>query len=117
MRLGSPSQRPVCSEEVQTVIVVPGWASLFRRADHRPHRSDRRRLRGLHLPNPSACSSPRGKSVSVDITPIGFRTDETGRVEEVEMVRVVQTYWIRSDEGRSYSVSAVKVAQQAKVCP
>lgn len=44
----------------------------------------------------------------VDIVPIGFRTTETGRVEEVETVRVVWTYWVRSEEGRWYSVSAAE---------
>jgi hypothetical protein len=57
----------------------------------------------------------------VDVTPIGFRTDETGRVEEVETVRVVPTYWVRSQEGRWYSVSAAEfeaaqVGRQAQVC-
>jgi hypothetical protein len=57
----------------------------------------------------------------VDVTPTGFRTDETGRVEEVETVRKVTTYWIRSQEGRWYSVTAaefeaVQVGQEVKVC-
>jgi hypothetical protein len=57
----------------------------------------------------------------VDVTPIGFRTDETGRVEEVEAVRVVPTYWVRSQEGRWYSMTAAEfeaaqVGQETKVC-
>jgi hypothetical protein len=57
----------------------------------------------------------------VDITPTGFRTDETGRVEEVETVRSVPTYWIRSQEGRWYSVpatdfGAAQVGQSLEVC-
>jgi hypothetical protein len=57
----------------------------------------------------------------VDLTPTGFRTDETGRVEEVETVRVVPTYWVRSQEGRWYSVAAAKfettqVGQTIEVC-
>jgi hypothetical protein len=57
----------------------------------------------------------------VDVAPIGFRTTETGRVEEVETVRVARTYWVRSEEGRWYSVSiadfeAAQVGQRIKVC-
>jgi hypothetical protein len=57
----------------------------------------------------------------VDVTPTGFRTDETGRVEEVETVRVAPTYWVRSREGRWYSVTAAEfqaaqVGQEVKVC-
>jgi hypothetical protein len=57
----------------------------------------------------------------VDIAPTGFRTDETGRVEEIETVRVVRTYWIRSEEGRWYSISAAEfeaaqVGQRIEVC-
>jgi hypothetical protein len=57
----------------------------------------------------------------VDVTPTGFRTDETGRVEEVETVRKVPTYWIRSQEGRWYSVTAAEfeaaqVGQTIEVC-
>jgi hypothetical protein len=57
----------------------------------------------------------------VDIAPTGFRTDETGRVEEIETVRVVRTYWVRSEEGRWYSISAAEfegtqVGQRLEVC-
>jgi hypothetical protein len=57
----------------------------------------------------------------VDVTPTGFRTDEMGRVEEVETVRVVPTYWVRSQEGRWYSVTAAEfgaaqVGQSLEVC-
>jgi hypothetical protein len=57
----------------------------------------------------------------IDVTPTGFRTTETGRVEEVETVRVTRTYWIRSQEGRWYSVSAaefeaIRVGQWMEVC-
>ena len=57
----------------------------------------------------------------VDVIPIGFRTTETGRVEEAETVRVMRTYWVRSDEGRWYSVSAAdfeptQVGRSLEVC-
>jgi hypothetical protein len=57
----------------------------------------------------------------VDLAPAGFRTTETGRVEEVETVRVTQTYWVRSEEGRWYSVpaadfEATQVGRSLEVC-
>lgn len=57
----------------------------------------------------------------VDVTPIGFQTTETGRVEEVETVRVMRTYWVRSKEGRWYSIPAADfeaayVGQPLEVC-
>jgi hypothetical protein len=57
----------------------------------------------------------------VDLVPVGFRTTETGRVEEVETARVTQTYWVRSEEGRWYSVpatdfEAAQVGRSLEVC-
>jgi hypothetical protein len=57
----------------------------------------------------------------VDLAPAGFRMTETGRVEEVETVRVSQTYWVRSAEGRWYSVpatdfEAAQVGRSLEVC-
>ena len=56
------------------------------------------------------------------LQPAGVRTTDTGRVEEVEQLRRVRTYRIRSEDGGWYTVSAdafraAKVGSPIEVCP
>lgn len=57
----------------------------------------------------------------VEIVPAGLRTTGTGRLEEAEEFRLVRTYWVRSEEGHWYSVSAtdfqaIRIGDPIKVC-
>lgn len=59
--------------------------------------------------------------VRLELVPVGLRTTEIGRLEEVEGLRRVRTYWIRSDAGRWYDVSPVvyglaRAGEHAEVC-
>jgi len=42
----------------------------------------------------------------LDTTAGGFRTTATGRLEEVQVPTPVREYWVRSDDGSRYRVSA-----------
>jgi len=54
----------------------------------------------------SVLVAEKEERVRLELVPVGLRTTEIGRLEEVEGVRRVKTYWIRSEEGYWYSVSA-----------
>lgn len=41
-----------------------------------------------------------------ELVPRGFRTTETGRVEEIRELEVVREYWIRSEDGMWHRVTA-----------
>ena len=57
----------------------------------------------------------------LDTTARGFRTTATGRLEEMEVPTPVREYWVRSDDGSRYRVSAdqyraVEINHPIQVC-
>jgi len=50
----------------------------------------------------SAVVAEKDERIRLELVPVGRRTTEIGRLEEVEGVRQVRTYWVRSEEGRWY---------------
>lgn len=59
--------------------------------------------------------------VRLDTTPGGLRTTETGRVEEVERMARVREFWVQSETGAWYRVSAeqlraAEIGRPMEVC-
>ena len=57
----------------------------------------------------------------LDTTARGFRTTPAGRLEEMEAPTPVREYWVRSDDGSRYRVSAdqyraAEINHRAQVC-
>jgi hypothetical protein len=108
-----------CSEKVQTVIVVPSWASRLRCADHGSSRRSPAAAR-FSAANPSACREARAPARRHHRDRVPDRRNRP-RWKRSRRSEMVQTYWIRSEEGRWYSVSAVEfgtaqVGRHEKVC-